>query len=169
MRKKRSGGTVSGMPEDPSPQVSLRVRELEHLLATIRRAGGVQLDYDMWDRHGRQHASAEQCSAMDAEFAKATRERENATSTLEALVIATRTQAPAELTVWADAHDAYLAAFLDDCAARGESEGTAAFVARGEREHWAEVRAGKRAFVDENVFYVTMNTERYRTFFGIDP
>lgn len=157
------------MSEDPTPTVSLRVRELERLLATIRRAGGVQLDYDMWDRHGRQHASAEQCSAMDAEFANATREREKATSALEALVLATRAEAPTELTTWADAHDADLAAFLDDCAARGESESTAAFVARGEREHWAEVRAGKRAFVDENAFYVTMNAERYRRLFGIDP
>lgn len=157
------------MTEQATSEIGLRVRELEHLLATIRRASGVQLDYDMWDRHGRQHASAEQCSAMDAAFANASRERENATSALQALVTATRAGAPAALTAWTDAHDAYLAAFLDDCAARGESEGTAAFVARSEREHWAEVRAGTRAFVDENVFYVTMNAERYRELFDIDP
>jgi hypothetical protein len=169
MRKSRATDTVSIMPEHPTPQVSVRVRELDHLLATIRRAGSVQLSYEMWDGHGRQHASAEQCSAMETELATATRERESATRALEALVIATRAEAPAELTAWADAHEAYLAAFVDDCAACGESDGTATFVARRESEHWAEVRAGKRAFVDENVFYVTMNAERYRRFFGIDP
>jgi hypothetical protein len=31
------------------------------------------------------------------------------------------------------------------------------------------VRAGTRAFVDENVFYVTLDAERYRRLFGIDP
>jgi hypothetical protein len=32
------------------------------------------------------------------------------------------------------------------------------------------VRAGTRAIVDENLlYYVTMNAERYRRLFGIDP
>ncbi len=82
---------------------------------------------------------------------------------------ATRAEAPAEITAWADAHDAYLAAFLDDCVARGEPDGTAASVATRERAEWAEVRAGARAFVDENLYYVTMNEPRYRRAFGIDP
>jgi hypothetical protein len=34
---------------------------------------------------------------------------------------------------------------------------------------WAEVRAGTRAFVDEDLYYVTENAERYRRLFGIDP
>ena len=146
-----------------------RVRELEQLLAKIRNAGNIQLNYDMWDRHGREHASPEQRATMEADFANASRERDAAKTALEALVVATRAESPTEIVAWADAHDAYLAAFVADCLARGESGGTAAFVARRERAEWGEVRAGTRAFVDENVFYVTLDAERYRRLFGIDP
>jgi len=145
------------------------VRDLERLLAKIRNAGNVQLNYDMWDSHGREHASAEQCATMEAELANASHERNAAKAALEALVATTRAEAPAEIAAWADAHDAYLAAFLADCAAKGEADGTAASVATGERAAWAEVRAGKRAFVDEDLFYVTENAARYRQLFGIDP
>ena len=146
-----------------------RMRELEQLLAKIRNAGNIQLNYDMWDRHGREHASPEQRATMDADFANASRERDAAKTALEALVAATRVEAPAEIAAWADAHEAYLAAFVDDCAAQGESDGTAVFVASRERAEWGEVRAGSRAFVDENVFYVRLEVERYRRVFGIDP
>jgi hypothetical protein len=82
-----------------------------------------------------------------------------AKTALEARVAATRAEAPAELAAWADAHDAYVAAFLDDCAARGEPGGTTASVATRERAGWAEVRAGTRVFVDEDLYYVTMNAD----------
>lgn len=146
-----------------------RMRELEQLLAKIRNAGNIQLNYDMWDRHGREHATPEQRATMDADFANASRERDAAKTALAALVAATRVESPAEIAAWADAHDAYLAAFVADCAARDESGGTAAFVASRERAEWHEVRDGTRAFVDENVFYVTLDAERYRRLFGIDP
>jgi hypothetical protein len=145
-----------------------RVRELEQLLAKIRNAGNIQLNYDMWDRHGREHASPEQRATMEADFANASRERDAAKAALEALVVATRAESPTEIVAWADAHDAYLAAFVDDSIARGESGGTAVFVASRERAEWGEVRAGTRAFVDENVFYVTRDAGRYRRLFGID-
>jgi hypothetical protein len=146
-----------------------RTRQLETLLARIRHAGMIQLNYDMWDQRGSAHASPEQRATMDADLAEASRQRIAAQTALEALVAATRADAPAEITLWADAKDAYLAAFLDDCLARGESDGTAASVATRERAEWAEVRAGTRAFVEENLYYVTENTERYRRLFGIDP
>lgn len=146
-----------------------RMRELEALLGKIRNAAMILLNHDGWDRWGSQHASPEEKARMEAEFAVASREHATAKSALEALVAATRVAHPVEIDAWADAHDAYLAAFIDDCSARGESDNTAAFVARGERTQWAEVRAGVRAFVDENVFYVTMNVERYQRLFGIDP
>lgn len=146
-----------------------RMRKLETLLAKIREAGNTQLGYDMWDQHGREHASAEQCATMVSDFNEATRAMSAAKASLAALVAATRDDAPAELVAWADAHDAYLAAFLDDCASRGDSESTAAFVAIRERGAWAEVRAGTRGFVDEDLFYVTTNVDRYRRLFGIDP
>lgn len=153
------------MPVPPTA----RVRDLEQLLAKIRNADNIQLNYDMWDSHGRAHASAEQCATMEADLANASRERSEAKTALEALVAATRAEAPAEIAAWVDAHDAYLAAFVDDCATRGESDGTAASVAIQERAEWAEVRAGTRALVDENLFYVTLDAERYRRLFGIDP
>lgn len=146
-----------------------RVRELETLLAKIRHAGMIQLNYDMWERWGSAHASPEQRATMNADFADALRGQTAAKTALGALVAATRAEAPAEIAAWADAHDAYLAAFLDDCVARGEPDGTAASVATRERAEWAEVRAGARAFVDENLYYVTMNEQRYRRSFGIDP
>jgi len=153
------------MPVPPTA----RVRDLEKLLAKIRNAGNIQLNYDMWDAHGRAHASAEQCATMEADLANASRERSAAKAALEALVARTRAEAPAEIAAWADAHDAYLAAFVDDCVARGESGDTAASVAIRERAEWAEVRAGTRELVDENLFYVTLDAERYRRWFGIDP
>lgn len=145
------------------------MRELERLLAKIRKAGNFELNHDMWDRWGSQHASPEERATMNAGLAEASRERAAAKTALEALVTSTRAELPAELSAWVDAHDAYLAAFLEDCNAHGESDGTARSVAIRERSEWAEVRAGTRAFVDENVFYVTENAERYRQLFGIDP
>jgi len=146
-----------------------RLRELETLLARIRNAGMVQLNYDMWDQHGSQHASPEQRATMEAALAGSTREQAAAKAELEALVATTRAEAPGELAAWADAHDAYLAAFLQELVARGEPDGTAAFVATRERAEWAEVRAGARVFVDENLFYVTDDANRYRRLFGVDP
>lgn len=146
-----------------------RVRALEQQLAKIRNAGNVLLDYDQWDRHGRQHASDEACAAMEGALAAATRDHGEASAALAALVLTTRAEAPADLAAWAAAHEAYLTAFLDACVARGEGDGTAAFVARDERAAWVEVRAGTRAVVDENAYYVTLEADLYRQLFGIDP
>lgn len=146
-----------------------RTRELETELAKIRHAGNTLLNYDMWDRQGAQHASAEERTRMETDAATATRERDAAKAALEQLVARARAESPADVAAWADAHDAYLAAFIAECAAKGEADGTAAKVAADERAGWREVRDGKRAFVDENVFYVTLNADRYRSLFGVDP
>jgi len=102
--------------DEMAPPPSERVRELETLLAKIQNAGMMQLNYDMWDQHGAEHATPEERARMDAALANATREQIAAKTALEALVAQTRGEAPAELAAWADAHDAYLAAFLEDCA-----------------------------------------------------
>jgi hypothetical protein len=146
-----------------------RVRELETWMKRIRDAKNVLLNVDMWERWGAAHAEAEERATMATSAAEATRQLGEATAALETLVATTRAEAPAALAAWVDAHDAYLAAFLDECASQGESADTAAFVARNERVAWEEVRAGARAFVDENGFYVTTSAERYRRLFGIDP
>lgn len=142
-------------------------RQLETLLARIRNAGSIQLNYDMWDRHGAAHASAEERATMGSGFAEANRDQAQAKTALTALVATMRDSAPSELASWVQAHDAYLAGFLEDSS--NAPDRTAVFVATNERKEWAEVLAGTRAFVDENAFYVTLNRERYRRLFGIDP
>lgn len=147
---------------------SQRVRELERLLKTIRDAGSVLLNIDMWDRWGSQHASEEEKAQYAADGSAALSARERARQDLEKLVNRTRAEAPAEIEAWCDAHDKFLALFLDDCAKEGKDD-TAVFVAKEEREKWAQVRAGTLAFVDENVYYIPIDRDRYRELFGIDP
>jgi hypothetical protein len=148
----------------PSP----RVQELETLLRTIRHAGNVLLNIDMWDRWGSQHASEEEKAQYGADAGEAMTTQARAKGELERLVTRTRSEAPTEIEAWADAHDKFLAAFIADCTKEGKDE-TAAFVARGEREQWAQVRSGTLLYVDENVYYVTIDPVRYRELFGIDP
>jgi hypothetical protein len=145
-----------------------RVRDLERQLARLAYCGNVELNYDMWDRWGAKHTTEEYRAEMERDIAEATKVRAEATALLEELVAKTRAEAPEEIAAWADAHDAYLAAFIADCKAKGDTDGTAAFVAEGERKEWAEVKAGTRTYVKENGYYVTVNHERYRKLFGID-
>lgn len=151
---------------------SQRVQELEKLLKTIRDAGSVMLNIDMWDRWGSQHASEEEKAQYTADGAAALAARANARTELEALVARTRAEAPGEIEAWADLHDQFLAAFMADLAKQDKRDGrddTAEFVAKCEREEWAKVRRGELAFVDENVFYISIDRARYRELFGIDP
>jgi hypothetical protein len=148
------------------------VRALETLLARKRRSGNVLLNIDMWDRWGSAHASAEERARYGAEADAAHRERSEAVQGLDALVARLRVEAPDAIVAWADAHDAFLAAFvagLPDGGAPGSTASTARFVAEQERAAWAEVRRGERAWVDENVYYVSIDPDRYRAAFGIDP
>jgi hypothetical protein len=132
-----------------------RVRELERLLAKLRGPMCVQVNYEMWQQRGEEHATPEYRAEMERDFAEANREYAEASKALEALVEKTRAEAPHEIDAWTDAHDAYLA-LLDDVAAGRE------------RTEWAEVRAGTRAFVVEHICYAPETNERYRALFGID-
>lgn len=89
------------------------------------------------------------------------------------LVARLATMAPPEIAAWALAHHAYLGAFLHRCVERGESDTAAAAVARAARAQWAEVRAGARAFVEDNLgkasIEVAIDQRVYRSYFGIDP
>lgn len=140
------------------------VRALETLLRDIRRSGGALLNVDMWDRWGSASASDEEKARVAADSLTAQRERSEAVQGLAALVARLRVEAPDALVAWADAHDAFLAAFLEGCA-----DSTGRFVAEKERAAWAEVRSGERAWVEENVYYVTIDPDRYRALFGVDP
>ena len=141
------------------------MRELERLLARIRIAGGMQLYYDGWESHGKQFCDDKQIAEMERDLAKANADQDDAKRTLEACVMELRRHAPAELIAWVDAHIAYLEAFV----ASNEPDSTGVFVAKQEIEKWRDVRIGVLTYVDENVFYVTIDNARYRAFFGIDP
>lgn len=151
--------------------VSKRVQELEALLKTIRDAGSVLLNIDMWDRWGSQHASEEEKAQYNADGGAAIATKATAQRDLEALVTRTRAEAPAEVATWADLHVQFLDAFIADTDKEGKDAraDTAIFVAKGERDEWAKVKAGELAFVDENVFYISIDRDRYRALFGIDP
>lgn len=140
------------------------VRALETLLARIRRSGGVLLNVDMWERWGAGHASDDERARVAADAEAAAQDRREAARGLDALVARLRVEAPDAVAAWADAHDALLAAFLEGCA-----DSTGRFVAEQERAAWAEVRRGERAWVEENVFYVSIDPARYRALLGIDP
>jgi hypothetical protein len=146
------------------------VRELETLLARKRRSGSVLLNIDMWDRWGSAQASDEERARYAAEADAALRERSAAVQGLDSLVARLRVEAPDAIVAWADAHDAFLAAFIEGCPdAPGSHASTARFVAAQERVAWAEVRRGERAWVDENVYFIAIDPDRYRALFGIDP
>ncbi len=150
-----------------TPPPTERRRDLETLLATIRRANMFATHVDMWEHGGSSSATPEQRTTMYAELAESNRTCAAATAALEELVTRTRAEAPAELDAWAFAHYAYCSQFLHECAERGQSGTPSAADAERDRAEWAEVRAGKRTFVHER--YVPQNTYFYRSYFGIDP
>ncbi len=151
-----------------TPPPSARIRELETLLARIRNAGQGLLDMDMWDRWGSAHASAEERARRETDAANASSRKQAAQAELTALVTHLRAVEPAEIVAWADAHETFLVAFIAGCG-QASDKATERFVAEGERTAWAAVRAGTLSFVEENFYYVTIERERYRACFGIDP
>ena len=157
---------------DAVPQaLRAHVRALETHMAQLRACGAVMLGYDAWDRWGSSTATAEYRAYMEAEFADANDKSSSAEKALTALVEKLRAEVPSAVIAWADAHEAYLTAFIAECAQRPDDQTaqTAKSVAEGERAGWAEVRAGAKPFVQENPYYVTINAERFRALFGIDP
>src|SRR5262245_53338551 len=143
------------------------VRALEALLAQKRRAGAELLSFDAWDRWGSQHATPEERASMEEAASRAHAERASATQELTVLVERLRREAPSAIAEWADAHDRFLGEFIER--RRGdEKASTAVFVAEGERGEWAAVKRGEKPFVEENVYYVTIDRERYLAIFGVE-
>ncbi|MBA2538095.1 MAG: hypothetical protein H0V17_00545 [Deltaproteobacteria bacterium] len=145
--------------------VAEQVRALETLLARIRVRNAGLLDFDMWDRWGRQHASDQEIAERSENAQLATADRATATRELEALVTKLRVEQPGAVAAWADAHVAFLAAFR----AKAYDNLTEIFVADQEQQAWEQVKQGEKLFVEENGFYITIDRELYRSLFGIDP
>lgn len=147
------------------------VRALESLLARKRRLGRELLSFDGYDRWGAQHDTPEHRAEMEADAARAQREHGEAVAQLGALVARLRETNPGAIERWAELHCELLRAFAASCAGADESShaSTGAFVAREEIDGWEAVKRGEKTFVDENVYYVAIDRERYRAAFGIDP
>lgn len=137
--------------------------ELERLLARRRALASGLLSLDMYDRWGAR--SDEDHRRTRDEMATLDAEQAAVVARLEARVAELRTADPEAVIRWAEAHLALLDAFL----ARAQPDSTEAFVARGERQAWEEVRAGTRARVEENVYFVAPERALYAELFGLDP
>jgi hypothetical protein len=147
------------------------VRALETLLARRRSASSELLSMDGYDRWGAATDTPENRARMEASAARASVEHREVTAELAALVERLRLEAPASIERWADAHDAFLAGFIEACAGAEPSSHAAVgeHVARRERAEWAAVKQGEKAFVDENVYYISRERERYLALFGVEP
>ena len=139
-------------------------RALERLLSRRRTLGGFLLNADMFDRWGPKEGP--EFESMAVESAAANREHASVTAALAARAAETRARAPESVRAWANAHVDLLERFI----ATYTSEPTYAtnvFVARQEAGQWREVAAGRRAFVEENVFYVHVDAAQHAAYFGV--
>ncbi len=144
------------------------IRELETLLAATREADSTLLSMDGYERWGAQHDTEEGRERMMREAQAASEARSTAIASLEALVARLRIEDPEAIARWADLHDVLLREFIEACGT-DEGKSTSVFVAKEERDGWAAVKRGERAFVDENTFYVHVDPTRYHAlFFGDD-
>lgn len=144
------------------------VTQLETFLRTMRRTGSVLLQHDMWEHFASRHASDEENAAHAREFAKSKDLYKEASAGLKKLVEELRSTSPESVRAWALAHYQILEDLIADYEGV-ENRGTEAFVGREEQEKWMLVHDGKAEYVDENTFYISVNPERYKLAFGIDP
>jgi hypothetical protein len=157
------------VPVPAVPPPTDRRRELEKLRVQIHHANVVASNVSMWQDRAGSYSPPEEHAQMEAELEVATRQRSIATAALDELLTRTREECPTEIEGWALAHEALVCWYLNDCAERGESDSLAAFSASMDREAWAAVRAGGNPRVEEKLSSTSLNDERYRAHFGIDP
>jgi hypothetical protein len=140
--------------------MSSDVTSLERLLARKKQLGSLAVSLDGYDRWG--HGSDEAfASKAKAEL----QERPAVAAQLEALIAELKHSSPETLVAWAEAHIELLGDFLS----RVPADSTEAFVARGEREQWAQVRDGTLDYVEENSVFVKPDAEVYERLFGFPP
>jgi hypothetical protein len=142
-------------------RVPTETAELEALAKRIREASNLLLNADMFDRWGPKD-DVEQREAIEREAAQAEASRRAAVEQIERRMTELRARDPRPLEAWADAH----VELLDEYLGRVAADTTEAFVARQEREQWLELRAGTRARVEQNIFYVRYDPALYLQLFG---
>jgi hypothetical protein len=160
-------GELRPVPVVPPP--TDRRRELEKLRVQIHHADVIAANVSMWQDRAGSYSSPEEHSEMEADLAQATRDRAVAKTAIDALFARTRAEAPAEIESWALAHEAILCLYLNQCAESGESDGMAAYSAQKDLVAWAELRAGKVSWVNEQLSSTSLGRDWYRSLFGIDP
>lgn len=142
------------MSEQPA-----EVWALERLLVRRKALGEVLLSLDAYDRWGNG------CDpAFEQEAQQAVPEHAEVTRQLTALAEQTRAAQPEVMRRWGQAHVALLTAYLATA-----TDGTAAFVAKEEREQWEQVAAGERLYVEENTYYVHPDPADHLRIFGTPP
>lgn len=146
-----------------------RRRELEKLRIQIHHAEMIAANVSMWQDRAGSYSPPEEHAAMEAELAKATRQRAAAKTEFDALFARTREETPAEIEAWALAHEAILCLFLNDCAERGESDSMSTWSAARDVEAWGALRAGAATWVSERLSSISLGRDRFRSLFGIDP
>ena len=150
------------MSESPS-LVPEAARALERLLRRRRALSSVLLNIDMFDRWGPKEGEERDRNLAEGEAAQ--REHNEVTAALTKLATELQKTDAAAVAAWATAHldllDRFIAERLED-----PSQDTARYVAKEEHAGWQEVREGKRPFVDENCFYVSVDRDRHRAWFG---
>jgi hypothetical protein len=146
------------MPLAPAAAVAL-----ERLSLQRRSLSSTLLNADAFDRWGPREGPER--DAMAAAAASAEQEHQKVTRTLAGLVESTRTTDPSAVVAWASAHIDLLERFIKACGPDDVAK-TAVFVANEEITDWRKVIDGTVAFVDENVFYVSVDRTRYAAWFG---
>jgi hypothetical protein len=146
------------MPLAPPAAVAL-----ERLLLQRRSLSSTLLNADGFDRWGPREGPER--DAMAAVAASAQQEHQEVTSALAGLVESTRTTDPAAVAAWALAHIDLLERFIKACGPDDVAK-TAVFVANQEMVEWRKVIDGTVAFVDQNVFYVSVDRTRHGAWFG---
>ena len=157
------------LPIPEVPPTTDRRRELEKLRVELHHADVIASNVSMWQDRAGSYSPPEEHAAQETDLAQAMRQRSVAKTALEELFARTRAEAPAEIEAWALAHEALVCWYLNDCAERGESDSTWAWSANQDRAAWAAVRAGGTPWVEERLSSTSIDRERYRRLFGIDP
>jgi hypothetical protein len=144
------------IPFVPSEQITA----LERLLARKKQLHSLAVSLDGYERWGR--------GGDEAFASRAAAELQEAPAILAELksqIANLKQSAPEVLVAWAEAH----IELLDDYVTRVPADSTEAFVARGEREKWVQVRDGSLDYVEENSVYVKPHPEVYERLFGFAP
>jgi hypothetical protein len=139
--------------------ISEAVRRLQTLAKRLHDVGGLLLSMDAADRWGPKAGPDRE--RLDRDIAEAQREHHAVKAQLIAEVAAVRSEDPASLRVWIDAH----VRLLDEFSTRQEEGSTERSVAQRERAQWLALEESGD-FVHQNTFYVRYDDALYAELFG---